>query len=54
VQWHLRFKLSYRDLAQIMGEMGVSVTPCTILRRIIRYPVVFAEAWFPYECGVGQ
>jgi transposase-like protein len=32
VTWYLRFKLSYRDLAQIMGQLGVSVAPCTILR----------------------
>jgi transposase-like protein len=37
----LRFKLSYRDLAQIMDELGVSVVPCTILRWVIRYSVEF-------------
>jgi hypothetical protein len=35
VHWYLRFKLSYRDLAQIMGELGVCVAPCTILRWVI-------------------
>ena len=49
VHWYLRFKLSYRDLAQIMGELGVCVAPCTILRWVIRYSVDFAEAWLPYE-----
>jgi transposase-like protein len=29
VSWYLQFKLSYRDLAQIMGELGVCVAPCT-------------------------
>ena len=27
VRWYLRFKLSYRDLAQIMGQLGVLVAP---------------------------
>ena len=37
VTWYLRFKLSYRDLAQTMGQRGVTITPCTILRWVIRY-----------------
>src|ERR1700761_6346152 len=49
VHWYLRFKLSYRDLAQIMGELGIRVAPCTILRWVIRYSVDLAEAWLPYE-----
>ena len=32
VRWYLRFKLSYRDLAEIAWELGVSVAPCTIFR----------------------
>jgi len=54
VNWYLRFKLSYRDLAQIMGELGVCVAPCTILRWVVRYSVDFAEAWLPYERAVGR
>ncbi len=49
VRSYLRFKLSYRDLAQIMGELGVSVAPCTILRWVIRYSVEFAELWRRFE-----
>jgi len=25
VTWYLKFKLSYRDLAQMMGQLGTSV-----------------------------
>src|SRR4051812_36169202 len=32
VRWYLRFKLSYRDMAEIAWELGVSVAPSTILR----------------------
>ena len=35
VRWYLRFKLSYRDLAELARELGVSVAPSTI--RIKRY-----------------
>jgi len=49
VQWYLRFKLSYRDLAQIMDELGICVAPCTFCDGVIRYSVDFAEAWLPYE-----
>ena len=53
VTWYLRFKLSYRDLAAIMGELGVWVAPSTILRWVIRYSVEFAESWCGSECAVG-
>ena len=49
VTWYLNFKLSYRDLAQMMGQLGTSVAPCTILRWVIRYSVEFAESCRPYE-----
>jgi transposase-like protein len=32
VRWYLRFKLSYRDVAEIAWEMGILVAPSTILR----------------------
>src|SRR5260370_953676 len=37
VRWYLRFKLSYRDLAELARELGVSVAPSTILRWVVRY-----------------
>jgi transposase-like protein len=54
VNWYLRFKLSYRDLALMMGQLGVSVAPCTILRWVIRYSVDFAESMRPFEKPVGR
>ena len=54
VNWYLRFKLSYRDLAQIMTQLGVSIAPCTILRWVIRYSVEFAESMRPFERPVGR
>jgi transposase-like protein len=37
VRWYLGCKLSYRDLAGIMAERGVSVAPSTILRWVQHY-----------------
>jgi transposase-like protein len=48
------FKLSYRDLAQVMGELGVRIAPCTILRWVIRYAVPFAEHWRQFQKPVGR
>src|SRR4051794_11848398 len=54
VNWYLRFKLSYRDLALMMGQLGISVAPSTILRWVIRYSVDFAESMRPFEKPVGR
>ena len=35
VHWYLRFKFSYPDLAQIMGDLGICVALCTILRWVV-------------------
>src|SRR5579864_7398169 len=35
VRWYLRFKLSYRDLAELARELGVSVAPSTVLRWVV-------------------
>src|SRR4051812_24043176 len=54
VNWYLRFKLSYRDLALMMGQLGISVAPSTILRWVIRYSLDFAESMRPFEKPVGR
>ena len=37
VRWYLSFKLSSRDLVQIMSERGVALVHTTILRWVQRY-----------------
>jgi len=32
VRWYLRFKVSYRDLAEIAMELGLFVAPSTIVK----------------------
>jgi hypothetical protein len=54
VRWYLRFKLSYRDLAELVRELGVCVAPSTILRWVIRYVPEFEKCWQAHERPVGD
>ena len=37
VRWYLRFKLSLRDLVEMMAERGLSLAHTTIMRWVWRY-----------------
>ena len=37
VRWYLRFKLSLRDLVEMMAERGLSMAHTTIMRWVQRY-----------------
>jgi transposase-like protein len=37
VRWYLSFRLSSRNLVQMMAERGISLTHTTILRWVQRY-----------------
>jgi len=37
VRWYLRFKLSFRDLVEMMAERGISLAHTTIMRWIARW-----------------
>jgi len=54
VRWYLRFKLSYRDLAELGRELGVRVAPSTILRWFVCYALEFEKCWHAYEQPVGD
>jgi len=32
IRWYITYKLSYRDLVEMMGERGVDISHTTILR----------------------
>src|SRR5258708_33427911 len=53
-RWYLRFKLSYRDLAELAWGLGVFVAPSTILRWVIRYVPEFEKYWQAHERVVGD
>jgi transposase-like protein len=42
-RWYLRFKLSFRDLVEMMAARGSSLAHTTIMRWIQRYVLVFEK-----------
>jgi transposase-like protein len=53
VRWYLTFKLSSRDLVQMMAERGIALAHTTILRWIQRYVPEFEKRWQAYARPVG-
>ncbi len=54
VRWYLRFKLSLRDLVEMMAERGLSMAHTTIMRWVQRYAPEFEKRWRRYAQAVGQ
>ncbi|HLJ16555.1 MAG TPA: IS6 family transposase [Bryobacteraceae bacterium] len=52
VRWYLSFKLSSRDLVQMMSERGITLAHTTILRWVQRYVPEFEKRWFRYARSV--
>src|SRR5262247_4568940 len=48
VRWYLSFKLSARDLVQMMTERGIVLAHTTILRWVQRYVPEFEKRWSRY------
>ena len=48
VRWYLSFKLSSRDLVQMMTERGIVMAHTTILRWVQRYVPEFEKRWSRY------
>ena len=44
-RWYLRFKLSYRDLVEMMAERGLSLVHTTIMRWVHDYAPEFERRW---------
>jgi transposase-like protein len=54
VRWYLTFKLSSRDLVQMMAERGIALAHTTILRWVQRYVPDFEKRWNQYARAVGD
>ncbi len=54
VRWYVRYKLSYRDLVEMMLERGVSVAPSTIYRWVQRFILEFEKRWDRFSRSVGS
>jgi len=53
VRWYLRFKLSFRDLVEMMAERGIDLAHTTIMRWIQRYVPEFEKRWNRFACKAG-
>ena len=53
VRWYLSYKLSSRDLVNIMDERGIVLAHTTILRWVQRYVPEFEKRWGRYARSVG-
>src|SRR4030095_9003134 len=51
--WYLNYKLSYRDLVEIMAERNVDVVHTTIMRWVQRYVPEFEKRWQRFARSVG-
>src|ERR1700758_3558983 len=53
VRWYFTFKLSSRDLVQMIAEREIALTHTTILRWVQRYVPEFEKRWNKYSRAVG-
>ncbi|MGF6789730.1 IS6 family transposase [Paraburkholderia sp. 35.1] len=54
VRWYLRYKLSLRDLVEMMAERGLSLAHTTILRWVRRFTPEFVKRWNRFGRLTGQ
>src|SRR5579864_4437261 len=54
VRWYLRYKLSLRDLVEMMAERGLSLAHTTILRWVQRYTPEFVKRWNHFVTPAGR
>ena len=54
MRWYLRFKLSLRDLVEMMAERGLSMAHTTIMRWVQRFAPEFEKRWRRFAQAVGR
>ena len=54
VRWYVSYKLSYRDLVEMMAERGLSMAHTTIMRWVLKFVPVFEQRWRKYARSVGR
>ncbi|MFM0030127.1 IS6 family transposase [Paraburkholderia madseniana] len=54
VRWYLRYKLSLRDLVEIMAERGPSLAHTTIMRWVKRFAPEFVKRWNRFARSAGR
>jgi hypothetical protein len=53
VRWYITYRLSYRDLVEMMAERGIAVAHTTVLRWVTRYIPEFEKRWNRFSKAVG-
>src|ERR1039458_9955231 len=53
VRWYLCYKLSFRDLVEMMAERGLHLSHTTIMRWVQRYAPEFERRWTRFARKVG-
>jgi transposase-like protein len=51
-RWYLTYRLSYRDLVEMLAERGVVVSHTTIYRWVQQYVPEFERRWSRYAMAV--
>jgi len=54
VRWYLRYKLSLRDLVEMMAERGLSLVHTTIMRWVKRFTPEFVKRWNRFGIPTGR
>jgi transposase-like protein len=54
VRWYITYKLSYRDLVEMMAERGVVMAHTTIMRWVMRYVPEFEKRWHRFSRPIGS
>ena len=48
VRWYVTYKLSYRDVCDLMAERGVTVVHTAVLRWVRCFVPAFEKVWMKY------
>jgi transposase-like protein len=54
VRWYLRYKLSLRDLVEMMSERDLSLAHTTIMRWVKRFTPEFVKRWNRFATAAGR
>jgi DDE domain len=54
VRWYISYRLSCRDLVELMADRGIAVSHTTIMRWVIRYVPEFEKRWNRFARPVGR
>lgn len=52
-RWYISYRLTYRDLVEMMAERGVNLAHTTILRWTLRFVPEFEKRWDRFRRRVG-